>query len=272
VRFLKIITKSLLDFFKDGGIILAGSISYFTMMALVPFCLFLVTIFGYLLGHYQSFYQFLYSKLIDFFPVITSGITNELRKLIVFKGIGTLSIFLYGILSYQVFSSLENALNVVFKVKKGRHFLWSIILSFIMITLIIVIILVSFLATSLIPFLKTLKPIFPQLRIGLIKGIIIGYIIPFFVVLFTITALYIFLPKTKVKFSHAFKGAILTTIFLEIAKHIFTYYVGTIAKLGTIYGSLTAFVVFLLWVFYSSCIFLIGAEVVHNLGSYKNRK
>jgi uncharacterized BrkB/YihY/UPF0761 family membrane protein len=36
-------------------------------------------------------------------------------------------------------------------------------------------------------------------------------------------------------------------------------------KLGTIYGPLSAFVIFLLWVFYSSCIFLIGAEVVHNL-------
>jgi uncharacterized BrkB/YihY/UPF0761 family membrane protein len=35
---------------------------------------------------------------------------------------------------------------------------------------------------------------------------------------------------------------------------------------------LTAFVVFLLWVFYSSCIFLIGAEIVHNLIIYNNRR
>jgi uncharacterized BrkB/YihY/UPF0761 family membrane protein len=27
--------------------------------------------------------------------------------------------------------------------------------------------------------------------------------------------------------------------------------------------------VFLLWVFYSSCIFLIGAEIVHHQGQYK---
>lgn len=269
---LKLILKSFGDFFEDGGIMLAGSISYFTMMATVPFCLFLVTLFGYLLGHYQGFYQFLSDKLIDFFPIVTSGITNELKKLIVFKGIGTLSIFLYGLLSYQVFSSLENALNVVFKVRKRRHFLWSIILAVIIITLIIIIILVSFLATSFIPLLKTLKPLFPQLKIGMIKGFIIGYIIPFFIVLFTITALYIFLPKSKVKISYAFKGAIFSTIFLEIAKHLFTYYVKTIAKLGTIYGSLSAFVIFLLWVFYSSCIFLIGAELVHNQIIYKNKK
>jgi len=192
-----------------------------------------------------------------------------LEKLIAFKGIGTFSIVLYGILSYQVFSSLENALNVVFKVKKGRHFLWSIFLSIIIITLIIVIILLSFIASSLIPLLKTLKPMFPQLQIGLITGFLIRYVVPFLIVLFTVTVLYILLPKCKVKTIHAFIGALFTTIFLEIAKHIFTWYVGTVVKFGTIYGPLTAFVVFLLWVFYSSCIFLIGAEIVHHQGSYK---
>jgi membrane protein len=86
---------------------------------------------------------------------------------------------------------------------------------------------------------------------------------------FTITVVYILFPKSKVKLSHAFAGALFTTVFLEIAKHLFTWYVGTVVKFGTIYGPLTAFVVFLLWVFYSSCIFLIGAEIVHNQGQYK---
>jgi uncharacterized BrkB/YihY/UPF0761 family membrane protein len=36
-----------------------------------------------------------------------------------------------------------------------------------------------------------------------------------------------------------------------------------------IYGSLTAVVAFLLWVFYAACIFLIGAEIVKNLESAK---
>lgn len=248
---------------------LAGSISYFTMMAMVPFCLFLIAIFGYLLGHYHSFYQFFSNKLTSFFPAVTSEIMKELEKLITFRVIGTFSIVLYGILSYQFFSALENALNVIFKVRKGRHFLLSVILSVIVITLIIVIILISFMTSLSIPFLKSLKPMFPQLRIGIITGFLIGYVIPFFIMLFSVTVMYIFLPKIKVKTSHAFAGALFTTIFLEIAKHLFTWYVGTILKFGTIYGPLTAFVLLLLWVFYSSCIFLIGAEIVHHQGQFK---
>lgn len=269
MRFLKIIIRSFIDFFKDGGIMLAGSISYFTMMALVPFCLFLITIFGYLLGQYHGFYQFFSTKLVNFFPDITSEITEQLEKLVRFKGIGTFSFVLYGILSFSVFSSIENALNIIFKVKKKRIFAWSIILSLIIVTLIILMLFISFIATSLIPLFKALKPLFPELRIGLITSFLISYVVPFFTVLFTITVIYIFFPKGKVRTSHALIGALFTTSFLEIAKHIFTWYVGSVVKLGTIYGPLTAIIVFLLWVFYSSCIFLIGAEIVHNQASYK---
>jgi uncharacterized BrkB/YihY/UPF0761 family membrane protein len=89
VKYPRIFLKSFADFFRDGGIVLAGSLSYFSMMALVPLCLFLITIFGYILGHYQGFYEFFSSKLAHF-PRYQKE-SKELEKLIAFKGIGTLS-------------------------------------------------------------------------------------------------------------------------------------------------------------------------------------
>jgi membrane protein len=272
MKYLKIFLRSFSDFFKDGGIVLAGSISYFSMMAIVPLGLFLIAIFGNILGHHQEFYDFLSTRLTSFFPEITKGITKELGKLIAFRGIGTFSIILYGILSLQVFASIDNALNVIFEVKKKRTFFRSFIFSLIIITFIIIMLFISFIATTLIPLLKTLREFFPELRFGLITAVLIRYVVPFLMVLFTITVTYIFFPKIKVKISHALTGAFFSTVFLEIAKHIFTWYVGTVIKFGTIYGPMTAFVIFLLWFFYSSCIFLIGAEMVHNLGISKKQK
>ncbi len=268
-KFVKIISKSFIDFFRDNGVMLAGSISYFAMMTIVPFCLFLITLLGYILGKYHGFYDYFSHRLIEFFPEITSGIIKELNKLISYKAIGTLSLLLYGFLSIQVFASLENALNIIFKVKKKRSFFLSLIFSIIMITFIIITIFISFTATSLIPLLKNLKHTFPTLRIGLITVFLIKYIVPFTTVLLAVTIMYLFFPKSKVKTKHALSGAIFTTILLEIAKHVFTWYVGSVVKFGTIYGPLSAFIVFLLWVFYSSCIFLIGAEIVHNLNPSK---
>ncbi len=244
---------------------LAGSISYFAMMAIIPLCLFLIAVFGNILGHYPEFYEFFASRLISFFPDITSGITKQLGKLITYQGIGTWSIIFYGIFSIQVFASLENAINIIFKVTNKRTFFWSVILSFTIMTFIILVLFVSFIATSLLPLLKAFRHIFPDLRIGFITAFLISYVVPFLMVLFTATVMYVFFPKTRVGISPAFIGALFTTIFLEIAKHVFTWYVGTVVKFGTIYGPLSAFIIFLLWVFYSACIFLIGAEMVHNL-------
>lgn len=268
---LGILSRSVADFFRDGGIMLAGAISYFSMMALVPLCLFLITILGYILGHYHGFYEFLLKKLSHFFPDITSEIVSELGKLMAFKGIGTFSVVLYGVLSLQVFSSVESALNRIFKTKQRRTFLWSAILALVIITFLISMLLISFIATSLVPLLLNMRDIFPNLRIGIITVFLIRYVIPFFMVLFSITVMYIFFPKAKVKMSHALAGSLFATVFLEIAKHVFTWYVGTVINFGTIYGPLTAFVLFLLWMFYSSCIFLIGAEIVHNLSAAGKR-
>ncbi len=265
MRHLRIVGKSFVDFFRDGGVMLAGSLSFFFMMAIVPFCLFLVTLFGYFLGEQKELYQFLSLKLGSFFPRVTHQITEELQRLITYKGLGKFSLVLYGFLSFELFASLQNALNTIFKAKVKRSFFVSVILSLVMITLTIAFVLISFGATSSVSMLDRLKELSPGLRIGGITGFFIAFVIPFILIFVTMTTAYILFPKKSVKVSHAAAGALFSAIFLETAKHLFTFYVVNVFRLGTIYGPLSAFVVFLLWVFYSMSIFLIGAEVAHNL-------
>jgi membrane protein len=268
---ITIIWKSLIDFYKDDGLMLAGSMSYFTMMAIVPFFLFLTTLFGYFLGHYPEFYRFIIAKMVNLFPDVTNKITQDISKLISYKGIGKFSIVLYGLLSYQLFSSFQNALNLVFKIKKKRNFMLSLFISLLTVTVIMLMLLTSFAAATFIPLLKTFNYILPDLKISVITAFIIRFILPFLLVLFILTMMYFLLPRTKVRLINSFKGAFFTAIMFEAAKNVFTWYVVTVAQFGKIYGPLSAFIVFLLWVFYSCSIFLIGAELVHNL-SHTARK
>lgn len=267
MRHARIVFKSVADFFSDGGLTLASSLSYFAMMALVPFCMFTLALFGYFLGQHPSVYNFFFNKLIDLFPAATKDITNDILHLISSKVLRRLSLVLYGLLSYQFFASLENSLNVIFKVKKKRGILLSVLLSVAVVTLIIVLLLLSFFAASLLPLLKIISPYLPALKIGKLAAFALSYLAPFVVVLLTVTGVYMLLPKARVRLTDAFKGACFTAVLLEIAKHLFTWYVVSISQLGRIYGPLTAVIVFLLWMFYSSSIFLIGAEIVHNLGA-----
>ena len=263
--FIKLIGRSIADFFRDGGPMLAGSISYFAIMAVLPFCLFLIAIFTYLVGHDEEFFKFITAKLLNFFPKAAQSIAKELRDAISFKGVGTFTLFAYGILSYQLYSSLESALNVVFKIKDKRSFISHFFISLFLITLLIVFLLLSFGASSAISVLNTLRGDLPGLEIRTITAFIIKYIVPFILVFVTITTLYIILPKKKIGWRNAMAGALIAAIFLETTKHIFTFYVVKVVKFGAIYGPLSAFIIFLLWGFYSSCIFLIGAETVHKL-------
>ena len=260
-----IIWKSLADFFKDDGLMLAGSISYFTMMAIVPFSIFLVTLFGYFLGHYPEFYSFVLAEMVNLLPNVTNKITNDMSMPISYENIGKYSIILYGLLSYPLFSSFQNALNVVFKIKKKRNFIWSLFISFLTVTIIMLLLLTSFTATTFISLLKTFSYVMPDMKIGVITAFIIRFVLPFILVLFILTMLYFLIPKTKVRLINSFKGAFFTALMFEVAKNVFTWYVVSVAQFGKIYGSLSAFIVFLLWVFYSCSILLIGAELVNNL-------
>jgi len=263
--YVRIIPKSFFDFFRDGGLMLAGSLSYFSMMAIVPFCLFLVTIFGYFLGGEKQFYHFFSARLTSYFPSVTHGITEELGRIITYKGIGKLSLILYGILSYGLFTSLEAATNAIFKIKVKRSFFVSLVFSLVVVTSIIAFFLVSFAATSMISMLVPIQEFLPGLKIGKISALFIRFVVPFFIMFITVAMLYKLLPKKRIRVPDALSGALFTAVFIEVAKHLFTLYVLNVFKFGTIYGPLSALVIFLLWVFYSASIFLIGAEVVHNL-------
>ncbi len=268
----KVVWKSLLDFFRDGGIMLAGSLSFFFMTAIVPFCLFLAAIFGYFLGEQRGFFQFISSRLASFFPTVTHQITGELQHLITYKGLGKPSLVLYGLLSFGLFSSLQSALNIIFKAKVRRSLIVSLVLSLVMITFIIGFILISFAATSSMSVIEPARSIFPGLRMSSIARFFIGFVIPFVLMFLIMTTVYVLFPKKRVSLSHAVSGALFAAVFFEAAKHIFTLYVVHVFRLGTIYGPLSAFVIFLLWVFYSMSILLIGAEVVHNLESQRGRR
>ena len=218
MRHVRIIGRGFIGFFRDDGLMFAASMSYFTMMAMVPLCLFLITLFSYFLGHYPEFYKYFLSRLVNLFPEVTREITQDISKLITFKGIGKVGLVLYGLLSYQIFASYESALNAIFKVKTKRRFIFSVLISLSVVTLILFLLMMSFAAATIIPFLKTLSPFLPGLKIGKITQFIIRFVLPFILTLFTVIMLYLLIPKKKVNLLDSFNGAIFTTIFFPTAR------------------------------------------------------
>ena len=59
----------------------------------------------------------------------------------------------------------------------------------------------------------------------------------------------------------AFKAALFTSLLWEVTKQLFGWYIMGLGRFSLIYGSLTALIIFVLWVYYSSSILLLGGEV-----------
>jgi membrane protein len=72
---------------------------------------------------------------------------------------------------------------------------------------------------------------------------------------------YSFIPYAKIGRKIPAVSALWATIFWEIAKYLFGYYLYNVASLDKIYGTYALVVVLAFWIYYSSVLFIVGAEI-----------
>lgn len=91
-------------------------------------------------------------------------------------------------------------------------------------------------------------------------------IIPFLLMWVAFTALYVFMPNTKVKFTSAIIPGLLAAIAMQVLQWFYINAQTFISNYNAIYGSFAALPLFMLWVQFSWTICLFGAEL-----SYTNQ-
>ena len=270
IRMSAVIYPAIKDFLRDHGAIYAAALSYFFILDIVPLCLFSIGVLGYVLGADQEILSFILDRLFSMFPDVTDTVTSELESLVRHRKVAITSLVLYAVLSLQLYVGVYKAMAAVFKTHKKMTFVDMLIKPIIIVTLVFLLLIVSFMLTTILPVLKGFE--LPYVQTGAVVSVLLRYVLPLLIVQFTALIVYVLVPRTEVRVDDAFWGGLFTAVMLEAAKHFFTWYVGTVSKLGTMYGSLAVFVTFLLWMYYSWSIFLIGAEIVHNLGITHKRK
>jgi membrane protein len=89
--------------------------------------------------------------------------------------------------------------------------------------------------------------------LGQVAGMALTYL--FFV------AAYLMLPATRVRFLPALGGGVVAGTAFEIAKRAYAWAASNLFRFQALYGSLAAIFVFLLWIYLSWTIFLLGARL-----------
>jgi membrane protein len=95
---------------------------------------------------------------------------------------------------------------------------------------------------------------------------------PFSLITTALFLAYRFIPSRHVPGRHALFGAILAGLTFEIVKHLFVIYIMRVPTYSMVYGTFAAVPIFLLWIFCCWMVVLLGAEVTATLSYFRHDK
>jgi membrane protein len=265
LRDLGLLWPALKKFLEDNGFFLASAIAFNVLVNLIPFIMLLLALVGTYLYNDQEVFHHIRTYLRSTAPTLDPEIMSHLTRVIQNRQIVGILGFI-GLLwvSTWVFGSLRIALNIVFHAKKSRGTLRGIGVDILMILLVGIFLLASMILASAVAFLKGYDGWLP-ITIGPAIRWILKYVISFFFATAMFFVIYKILPNRRVHLRPAFQAALFASLFWEVAKHLFGWYVTHLARYSFFYGSLSTLAILVLWVYYSAVILLVGAEFTYFL-------
>lgn len=158
--------------------------------------------------------------------------------------------------------SVMEAMNVMYEVEENRPF-WkvygtSILISLAVATLLIAALFILVFGASFgggLASLVGLGPVFAAVWSVLQWPILAGF------VLFAFALVYYFAPAVEQRWRWISAGSLVAFVFWLLFSLAFSLYVANFGSYNATYGSLAGIIIFLLYVYYSSFIVLLGAEL-----------
>jgi membrane protein len=259
------------NFSSDKASGLSAALSYFTIFSLPPLLLIVIAVAGLALGDaaasgslVEQFHDYVGREGAS---VIQTMIRNASRPK---SGIiaASASIILLIIGATGVFTSLQDALNTIWKVRRRPAATLKAIhdtLKFRARSLCLVIVIGILLLASLIlsaalavfaGLLKEWLPV-PVIIVHLLQ--LADLLLSFGVMTLLFGMIFKFIPDIKIAWRGVLMGAAMTAALFSLGKILLGLYLGR-GAVGSVYGAAGSLAVVLMWVYYSSMILLFGAE------------
>jgi membrane protein len=266
--------KSLWQFVKDvftqwigdEPFLLASSLSYYTLFSLAPLLVIAIAVAGFVFGREAAQNQIVETIGGMIGPESAQAIQGMIENAsdkpktgIIATVLGAVTLLIG---AGGVVGQLQTSLNKVWGVEpKSDQGIWVFIrqrfISFAMVLAVGFLLLVSLVVTALLT-------AFSQFLGSLVGGAefvghLLDVVVSFGFVTLLFAMIYKFVPDVKIQWKDVWIGAALTSILFTIGKFAIGLYLGS-SGVTSAYGAAGSLITVLLWVFYSSLIFLLGAE------------
>lgn len=269
--FLKLMRYALKRFGQEHAPEAAASISFYTLFSLFPVLLIVVAVNSFILESLQVQEQIL-ETILKFFPVASQEIINTNMQQI-FQARGAFGIT--GLIALVwaatcVFTTLVHNLNRVWIDAPAQNIFRARLIAFSIIIFLVVLLPLFFLAKAAIHLISDWNlQLAGRINISSFSQILSNIIIYIFICM-TLMILYRWVPKTKVRWSEAFGGAIFAVIAEWAATSVFSWYLSSgLSRYNLVYGSLGALISFMTLVYIVNLIVLFGAHLSAAIAYHK---
>ncbi len=241
----------------------ASSLTYTTLLSLVPLMSVLVTMLSAMPVFEdisQQVQDFIFQNFVPTSGTIIqnylSGFVEKARGLTVGM---SLAVFFTSIMMMM---TIEKALNRIWDTRPSRNVLHKVLVYWAVLTMGPLLIGGGLVMSS---YLLNTAPGLRDLKAHLLK------FLPLLASTGAFFFMYLVIPNRKVKWRSALTGALVAAVFFEMAKRGFAWYVTTFPGYQKVYGALATIPLFLVWVYVSWIIVLLGGVIAATLESTRWR-
>jgi len=252
-------------FYTLRGMQTASSLAYTTLLSIVPLVTVMFGLFGQvsiLQGFSDSIQDFIFTSFVPQFgwsiQGYISGFSAKASQLTIS---GSMILVLIAIM---LMATIDNAFNRIWLVRNKRSPVARLLVYWAVLTMGPLLIGVGLASTSYLLSLPVVAGVDTTLNL---TSNLLSWL-PFLTTSIAFTLLYILVPNCNVSRKHAVAGGVFCAMLFEFAKQGFGIYVKEMPSYENIYGAVAIIPLFLIWIYISWMIVLIGAHITFCLSSF----
>ncbi|MGH8751386.1 MAG: YihY family inner membrane protein [Burkholderiales bacterium] len=254
-------------FKQDRCLQVAGSLTFTTLLALVPLLAVVLTVvskFPVFSEFSAEFRSFVWNNLVPqaagkVVSVYMQQFTEHAGRL---TAVGTLFVVATALM---LMLTIDRAFNTIWRVTRQRPLINRLMIYWAVLTVGPLLIGMSLSLTSwlLTASLGLTKHMLPELGIFLLN------LSPILLSTIAFMLLFVIVPYRYVPVSHAFTGAVASAAAFELMKRGFALYIAHVPTYKLVYGTFASIPIFLLWIYLSWLVILLGGVIAASLANWR---
>ncbi|NJM43488.1 MAG: YihY family inner membrane protein [Brachymonas sp.] len=253
-----------LRFREDRLGLTASSLTFTTVIALVPLFTLILAVFT-AFPMFSTMQTTLQTWLVQ--SLVPDNIArNVLGYLTQFAAkasrLGVVGLIAFVVTALALIFTVDRTFNSIWRVRQTRPFAQRLLVYWAVLTLGPVLLAASLTLTSYA--ISASRGVVSTMPGGL-KFLLNS--LEFVLLASAMASLYRFVPNTRVKWAHAWAGAIFVAIGFEVAKSLLTWYLRSVPTFSAVYGAFATVPILLLWFYIAWLIVLFGAVIAAYLPS-----